>query len=425
MLYFRAFYFKMICVFAFTLLTEFYFKGGDTSLYYQATKDLRAAVAENPDNLWVALTTQKLTYKSPLFDFFYYDGYEYDITYNYMYSAANFTSPKLALIPSFLFGNSYLCINMMFAFFALGGTIRLFKTFYHFYPKLYRELALACLFLPSVCYWSSGLLKDPICLGAVGYITYAFLNLFVKKEKYLISIAWIVACGFLLYVIKIYILLVLVLSLLIWQFAEFNKLIENKSLRSIFSIMTFAGSIMISILMLNYFTSMEAGQQYQMDKIMGNAEYQREMFAMVSQQTGGSDSHFTINTSNPVLMVLGGITATFYRPFIWEINSPIVLLAAFESSIFLFLTLFIMYKKGVKKFFTLSFSEPRILMCFVFAFVFAIAVGISSANFGALSRYKIPCMPFYLIMLILLYQKTNLKYPGWFIKILNFAVPAR
>ncbi|MBL0130309.1 MAG: hypothetical protein IPP43_03595 [Chitinophagaceae bacterium] len=175
---------------------------------------------------------------------------------------------------------------MMFAFFALGGTIRLFKTFYHFYPKLYRELALACLFLPSVCYWSSGLLKDPICLGAVGYITYAFLNLFVKKEKYLISIAWIVACGFLLYIIKIYILLVLVLSLLIWQFAEFNKLIENKSLRSIFSIMTFAGSIMISILMLNYFTSMEAGQQYQMDKIKGNAEYQREMFAMVSQQSG-------------------------------------------------------------------------------------------------------------------------------------------
>ncbi len=425
MLYFRAFYFKIICVFAFTLLTEFYFKGGDTSLYYQATKDLRAAVADNPDNLWVALSSQKLTYKSPLFDFFYYDGYAHDITYNYMFSAANFMSPKLALLPSYLFGNSYLCLNMMFAFFALGGTIRLFKTFYHFYPKLYREIALACLFLPSVCYWSSGLLKDPICLGAVGYITYAFLNLFVKKQKYIISIAWIIACGLLLYFIKIYILLVLVLSLLVWQFAEFNKLIENKTLRSIFAIMTFAGSVAVSILMLNYFTSMEAGQQYQLDKIMGQAEHQREMYALVAQQAPGSDSHFKINTSNPVIMVLEGISATFYRPFIWEINSPIMLLAAFESSIFLFLTLFLMYRKGVKNFFKLSFSEPRILMCFVFAFVFAIAVGISSANFGALSRYKIPCMPFYLVMLMLLYQKTKLAYPRWFHKILNFAVPAR
>ena len=424
-LYFRAFYFKLLCVFAFTLLTEFYFKGGDTSLYYQATKDIRAAVTENPDNFWVALKTQKLSLKSPLFDYFYYDNYEYDITYNYMFSVANFMPPRLALIPSYLFGNSYLCINLVFAFFALGGIIRLFKTFYYFYPKLYRELALACLFLPSVCYWSSGLLKDPICLGAVGYITYAFLNVFVKKKKIFISILWILACGAILYFVKIYILLVLVLSLLVWQFAEFNKVIENKTLRSIFAVMTFAGSISISILMLNYFTSMEAGQQYQFDKIAENAEGQRQSFDAISQQTGGSDSHFTISTSNPVLMVAGGITATFYRPFLWEINSPIVLLAALESSLFLFLTLFLMYKKGIKKFFTLSFSEPRILMCFIFAFVFAVAVGISSANFGALSRYKIPCMPFYLIMIILLYQKTNLKYPRWFNKILNFAVPAR
>ena len=170
---------------------------------------------------------------------------------------------------------------------------------------------------------------------------------------------------------------------------------------------------------------MEAGQQYQLDKLAENAENQRQSFDVISQQTGGGDSHFKINASNPVLMVAGGITATFYRPFLWEINSPIVLLAALESSLFLFLTVFLMYKKGVKKFFTLSFSEPRILMCFIFAFVFAVAVGISSANFGALSRYKIPCMPFYLIMIILLYQKTNLKYPRWFYKILNFAVPAR
>jgi hypothetical protein len=329
------------------------------------------------------------------------------------------------LIPSFIFGNSYICINLFFGFFALGGAIRLFKTFYYFYPKLWRGIAFACLFLPSVCYWSSGLLKDTVCFGAVGFIVYAFLNVFVKKKKILISLAIILICGALLYFIKVYILLVLVLSLLIWQFAEFNKLIENKVLQRIFAGMTFAGSILIGLLLLNYMTSTEAGQQYQLDKLAGNAEQQRESYAIINQQTGGTDSHFQINTSNPVLMVFGGITATFYRPFIWEVNSPIVLLSVLESSIFLFLTLFFFFKKGIKKFFQLSFSEPRILMCFIFAFVFAVAVGISSANFGALSRYKIPCMPFYLLMMILLFDKANLHYPRWFSKILNFAVPFR
>ena len=425
MLYFRAFYFKLICVFAFVLLSEFYFKGGDTGLYFQATQDMRAAIADNPDNFWVSLFSQKLTMKSPLFDFFYYDGYQYDLTYNYMFNTSNFFPPKLALIPSYLFFNSYLCVSMCFAFFALGGCIRLFKTFYHFYPKLYREIAFACLFLPSVTYWSSGLLKDPVCLGSVGFISYAFLNIFVLKRKIFISVAILIICGFLLYFIKVYILLVLVLAMLIWQFAEFNKLVENKTLRNIFAGITFAVGAAVGLLLLNYLTSTEAGQQYQLDDFMGNAEYQRELYTKVAIHSGTTGSNFTISTKNPVLLVLAGLSATFYRPFLWEVNTPIVLLAVFESSIFLFLTLYFVYKRGLLTFFKQSFGEPRMLMSFVFAFVFAVAVGISSANFGALSRYKIPCMPFYLVLMILLYDKTALPFPKWFQKIINIAVPPR
>jgi hypothetical protein len=422
-LYYRAFYFKVIAVVLFTLITEFYFKGGDTALFYQATKDLRAAIADNPDNLWVVVKTNKLIIKSPLFDYFYYDGYQNDLTWNYMISAANFYPPKLALIPSFVFGNSYICINMVIAFFALGGAIRLFKTFYYFYPKLYRELALACLFLPGVAFWSAGLLKDPITFGCVGYITYAFLNIFIRKKNTITSGIWIVIGCILIYFIKVYILLVLLMSLLIWLFAEFNRLVENKTLRSIFAVMTLAASIVAAYLLLNYFTTLEAAQQFQLDNISGNAEYQRKMYADIALNK--KDSHFEINTSNPVVMIFSGISATFYRPFPWEVNSPIILLSAMESMVFLLLTLGFIFKRGIKKFFSVPFSEPRILFCFVFSFAFAAAIGTATANFGALSRYKIPCMPFYLIMIMLMYWKTNLAYPQWFNKILDFIVPPR
>ena len=422
-LYYRAFYFKLIVVILFTAITEFYFKGGDTALFYQGSIDLRAAIADNPDNIWEVIRTNKLTIKSPLFDYFYYDNYEYDLTWNYMISAANFYPAKLALIPSFLFGNSYISINMFIAFFALGGAIRLFKTFYHFYPKLYRELALACFFLPGVAFWSAGLLKDPITFGCIGYIVYAFLNIFILKKNYFKSIIWIVIGGLLLYFIKVYILLVLIMSLLIWLFAEFNKLVENKTLRNIFAGMTLVASAVVAYLLLNYFTTLEAAQQYQLDNFAGNAEFQRKMYADIA--LGKKDSHFEINTSNPVVMVLSGISATFYRPFPWEVSSPIILLSAMESLIFLSLTVGLMFKRGVKKFFALPFSDPRILMCFVFSFAFAAAIGSATANFGALSRYKIPCMPFYLIMIMLMYRKTNLPYPSWFNKILDFVVPSK
>jgi hypothetical protein len=228
----------------------------------------------------------------------------------------------------------------------------------------------------------------------------------------------------LLYNIKIYILLVLTLSLVVWFFAELNKSIKEKVLRYIFTTLTFAGSAVVGYLLLNYLTSLEAAREYKLDTLLNSAEAQRRGYEIINQVKQG-DSHFTINAGNPVLLFFGSIVATFFRPFIWEINTPIALLSAFESAIFLFLTLYVIFKSGLIKFFSVSFSDGRILMCFIFAFVFAFAVGSSTANFGALSRYKIPCTPFYLLFLLLLYNKKGLPLPRWFERIVNFAVPQK
>ncbi len=420
--YYRAFTFKILCVIAFTLLTEFYFKGGDTSLFYQGAKDLQAAVKDNPDHFWEMLTTKRITVRSPLFDYFYYDGYDLDITYQYMISPANFFPSKLAFFPLFIFNGSYISINMSFGFFALLGSIFLFRFFRNYFPALKKELALACMFLPSVAYWSSGLLKDPITFGSVGFILYAFYNLF-RGKRVILSVLSILIFGFFIYIMKVYILLVLVLAVVIWQFTEQNRKVENKTLRAIFTVLAMAVGAVIGLLLVRYFTSMEAGQEYQFDKLAGNIEYQQQMYAAINQQLAGKDSYFTINTGNPAAMIFGGLTATFFRPFVWEINSPIALLSAIESAIFLVLTLNFFIKKGIRRFFTLPFKESIMLMCFVFAVVFAIAVGVSTSNFGALSRYKIPCMPFYMVFLILLYNYAGLEYPRWFRSVINIAIP--
>lgn len=424
-IYYRAFYFKVICVIFFTLLSQFYFKGGDTNLYFQATKDLRAAISDNPDNFWVILKTTKLSDETvELNNYFYYDNFDQDITFNYMISTSNFFPGKLALFPSLLFGNSYLCINLVFGFFALGGAIRLFKAFLYFYPDLYRELAMACLFLPGVAFWSAGLLKDPITFGCIGIIMYGLVNLVFKKRDYIISSIWILVASYLMFSIKIYILLVLVLALLIWMFAEFNKLIKDRTLRQLFTVMTFTVGIIAGFFLLQYITSFEAAQQYQLDQLLASAEQERAGYDAVAATLPG-DSHFTINTSSPVAMVFGGFTATFFRPFIWEINSPIAILSAAEATVFLLLTLILLLKLKPKKFFGTIWGDGKILMCFVFATVFSVAVGTSTANFGALSRYKIPCTAFYLIMLLLLYRKTKIEYPAWLNSMIQFTIPVK
>src|SRR5687767_12359249 len=115
-LYYKGFWFKVFCVFAYTFVTEVFFKGGDTGLYYQGVKDLRLAVADDFDNLWVTAKSLKLDIENPLTPYFYYDNYANDFTYNYMLSPSNFFVPRLGLVPSFIFLNSYICISLCFGF---------------------------------------------------------------------------------------------------------------------------------------------------------------------------------------------------------------------------------------------------------------------------------------------------------------------
>jgi len=209
------------------------------------------------------------------------------------------------------------------------------------------------------------------------------------------------------------------LPVFIWLFAETNKLIKDRTLRGIFSFMTLSLSMLVGVLMLNYFTSQEAAQQYKLDTLMDKTEYQRKVVEDLAANGVALGSNFSINTSNPVLLVVNSLVATLFRPFPWEVSSPAMIFSAIEAALFLFLMLNFFFRRGFKKFFNTIFKDPRLLMCFVFTVVFGLAVGASTANFGALSRYKIPCMPFFAVTVLLSYKAVSLPYPKFLTSIIN------
>ena len=88
-------------------------------------------------------------------------------------------------------------------------------------------------------------------------------------------------------------------------------------------------------------------------------------------------------------------------------------LSAAESLLFLLLLLFVMYKVGVYRALKLIFSNPLILFCFIFSLLFGGAVGTSTGNFGTLVRYKIPGLPFFMLLNIALLARANVSLPAW------------
>ena len=75
----------------------------------------------------------------------------------------------------------------------------------------------------------------------------------------------------------------------------------------------------------------------------------------------------------------------------------------------MFFTLSVLYKAGPINFVRSIAKDPTILYCLLFALLFALFVGATTANFGTLVRYKIPCMPFYVVAMFLIQDRIKKK----------------
>ena len=106
------------------------------------------------------------------------------------------------------------------------------------------------------------------------------------------------------------------------------------------------------------------------------------------------------------------VVVTLFRPFPWEARKLIIMLSALEALAFVYFTIKAFTKAGFLRTIKLINKDPNLLFFLIFSLIFAFAVGISSYNFGALARYKIPCLPFYaaLIMILTYHNKLTPQY---------------
>jgi len=77
-------------------------------------------------------------------------------------------------------------------------------------------------------------------------------------------------------------------------------------------------------------------------------------------------------------------------------------LAALENTLLLILSLRFLIRTGLIKTYRIIVGEPFVFFCFMFSFLFSFSVGLTTANFGALARYKIPAVPFFLASLFVI-----------------------
>ena len=320
----------------------------------------------------------------------------------------NYMVTKIVAVFSFLTFGKYMVINLFFSMISFSGVWRLYRFFYNLYPHLHKQMAIAILFLPTFVFWSSGILKDPICTGAMGWITYSLYEMFYKKKSLLKNTIIILIAGYFLVNLKIYILISYVPFFFLFLILKNVNLIKNSFVKLLIGPALIIGSVMAGQQVIKKFEKELGG--YAAEGLANQIKHQQETYKEQAAQ-GIGESNFSLGVDfdgsmmSMIKMAPAAIIATLYRPFIWESTKISTMLSSLEALALMIFTLSILFKVGPRTFLRTIAKDPTITYCFLFALLFALFVGATTPNFGTLCRYKIPCMPFYVIALILIRDK--------------------
>ncbi|MCB0700162.1 MAG: hypothetical protein H6551_08040 [Chitinophagales bacterium] len=376
---------------------QYYYGWGDTAMYHWHAKLINSSFSES------TVKWYNLLLRIPE----WYEGSysEYISKMEWYQAPAEYTVCSITAVLCIITFNTYLPTSVLLATIAFTGFWALFRTFATKFPQQTSYIAIATLFIPSTIMWGSGIFKDTICMFSLGWLTYGAFRLLINRDFGIRTILMMIVSLYLLAVIKVYILIAFLPAIVFWILASYSHKIGNALIRGLVKI----GVIAICVAGFTYFMS-------EYSKELGR--YSLEKFAKTSylisnyiqEQSGDQGSAYNLGTIEPTAIGMfkkfpAAVNVTLFRPYIWETRKAIQVINAVEALIFLLITIKVIVSLGFMRFFRTVTSDPTLQFFLIFTLIFAFAVGISSGNFGTLSRYRIPCLPFYGMMLIFTYYK--------------------
>ena len=392
-----AFILKSVCCILLALLYEYYYGYGDTFNYYRGAVEIWNATKKNP------IYGLELVFK-PI-----EDCSQAAIQFTEQLSDPQFSTSIINMykfsgfVGMFCFG-TYLPIALFITLLSFLGSWKIFTVFAAEFPAYYKQIAITCLFAPSFIFWSTNILKDPICIFGLGLCFSSLYNLMNGKINFYIVLNMVVGALVILdfksYIF--YIFCVAGFSSIYIHFMKSIKLHFKLLIRFIMFLLLCVATywaIRNSVFLVDIFFS--------------------EMFNTVTtvqnvQKDAGGSVYVLPNIEDVSFLgviktYLSALNVALFRPYPWEITGIVVVANALESLVVLLLTLYLLIKFRILGFFRCAFQNRILNFTFIFTLLLAPLAGLVSFNFGTLVRYKTPIVPFYYTFLVILYYKIKDK----------------
>jgi hypothetical protein len=363
--YLSGIYAKLFGATFFSLIYFYYYEGGDTTAYFYSALAMRNLAFVEPveyfkqlmgDNSMRAWTVYSEATAKP---------YQYVFFDNRTFAVLQITS-VLAIFTN----KSFLLTTLLTATITFYGVWKCYRTFVSYFPDLSGKLAIGFLFMPSAIFWGSGIMKDTWAFSAVCLWVHGVDEIFFKKRNT---------------VSRSFMLIIAALVMLWFKPYMFTVI--------------FPCSLIGSMDKFALDSALETIRMTQKD---------------LSNERAYGAHRFELGEFDGTWLGLMGqfpvaVNAALFRPYIWEAKTPVMLLSGLENLWVLVLAIIALLRAG--PFFAVRTiaGVPIVLMAVLFSILFAFTVGVTTPNFGALVRFKIPLVPFFISSLYIIVRLAKAR----------------
>jgi hypothetical protein len=259
------------------------------------------------------------------------------------------------------------------------------------------KLLVACLLIPSAVFWSSGLLKEPVATIGLGMALHGAYTLATTRR--LRGIAWLVVGGLFIGTLKPYLLPPLGLGAGFWYLTKAVHGRKGFELLGRTRGLIVASAMALAVIGLTGSIAPYLAPESIADEAV-------HMQVVGARTEGGSKYSLGAEAGSytgQLALIPAAVVTALLRPAVFEATNPLVFVNSLEMLAIALVIIAVLARRGLIGTLRLLLSRPALLFCAAFVLTLAIGVGLTTTNLGTLSRYRMPLMPFFGIMLAALF----------------------
>ncbi|HEX8040778.1 MAG TPA: hypothetical protein VF490_16585, partial [Chryseosolibacter sp.] len=370
-----AFGFKVFSAVCVGLLYTFYYHTADTFAYFDDGSKL-AGLALSDFSAWC--------------DVLLSDKIPDSLHLNFNQPRALFLV-KITSVFNILTANNYWIISAYYAAISFSGAWCLVKTIQRHIPAATLPAVLAFLFFPSVVFWTSGLLKESLAVGALYYLAAIFLKVWFRERLRFADPLLAVAALWIFWNLKYYyaaVFIPVVVATLAYRFLVSRRI----------SSATVEASIWIVLLAVPLASVMFLHPNFYPHRLFSVILANNAAYNALSDP--GGVVHFHNLQPTALSLAANAPWALFsglFRPLLAEASEPVSILASIENTAVL-----VLFGGAVWRIKKYGSSPHRLLILAAAVYVIALCILLtfSAPNFGTLSRYRSGYYSFFVFLLL-------------------------